>query len=71
MMKLYQLMIDKLAAFIRWLFFNEVAFCKWMLWCLHAEIKIARSTGRDPRNVEQLNTEIHDYELQLLRLQLL
>ena len=38
-------------------------FYRFMLWCLRHEIIIARSTGRNPANIQQLQREISDLEL--------
>ena len=42
-------------------------FYRFMLAMLSLEIQIARSTGRDTRNIQQLSSEIQLYQLLLLK----
>ena len=42
-------------------------FYEFMLWMLEFDLAIARSTGRDPRHINQLILERQEYELLLWR----
>ena len=45
-------------------------FYRCMLWCLRHEIVIARSTGRNPANIQQLQREISELELKQWELEI-
>ena len=45
-------------------------FYRFMLWCLRHEIVIARSTGRNPANIQQLQREISELELKQWELEI-
>ena len=45
-------------------------FYRFMLWCLRHEIIIARSTGRNPANIQQLQREISELELKQWELEI-
>ena len=45
-------------------------FYRCMLWLLRREIVIARSTGRSPANIQQLQREISELELKQWELEI-
>jgi hypothetical protein len=42
-------------------------FYRFMIWSITLELAIARSTGRNPANVQQLQCELNEYELLLFK----
>jgi hypothetical protein len=46
------------------------AYYKVMIWLLSHEIKIARSTGRNPDNIAQLSIEIQEHAGKLKQLEI-
>lgn len=45
------------------------AFYRFLLWATDRELVIARSTGRNPANINQLQREVEEYKLALFKLE--